>query len=191
MAGMVARNRGAAMTVTISLDSQDVFKALRTFLIAVLPANTPVVQAQDNSVPMPTVGFVAMNNIGLRRLSTNTNTYHDTGDNPGTRDAMTATEYTMQVDCYGSDSGEWASIIQSLFRDDYGFNLFPDEIKPLYADDPVQMPLINGEQQYEQRWRIKAVMQYNPEMTVPQDFFDTLPERAVEMKPVDVLVNLQ
>jgi hypothetical protein len=50
----------------------------------------------------------------------------------------------------------------------------PANIQPLYADNPTQMPLIDGEAQYEQRWKLTASLQYNPIVTVSQDFADTL-----------------
>lgn len=38
--------------------------------------------------------------------------------------------------------------------------------------DPKMMPLIDGEAQYEQRWVITAVLQYNPVVSTPMQFFD-------------------
>lgn len=172
------------MSVTVSLSDQDVFTALRAFLVAVLPTNTEVVQAQDNGVPMPLGGFVAMNNIGQRRLATNQVTYTPGTANPGIQASETDTEYTMQIDFYGTNASGWATIVQTLFRDQYGTSLFPANIQPLYADDPIQIPLINGEEQYEQRWRMKAVMQFNPVVSVPQDFAVSL-----TVTPADVDVS--
>ena len=76
----------------------------------------------------------------------------------------------MQLDFYGSSSADWSSMFQTVFRDAWSWDQFPLNIKPLYADDPMQMPLIDGEEQYEQRWRVSCFMQYNPVTTVNQDF---------------------
>lgn len=154
----------------ISITDQDIFAALRVFLISIVPGATEVVQEQDNQVAMPLGGFVGMNNVGSKRLDTNVVTYAPGTENPGTKSIQAATQYTMQLDFYGPAAGDWANTAQMLFRDEYATNLFPEDIQPLYADDPVQMPLIDGESQYEKRWRMNAVLQYNPVVTVAQDF---------------------
>lgn len=170
------------MTATVTISDDDVFTALRAFLIAVLPSGVEVVQAQDNGVSMPPLPFVTMNNVGQKRLSTNVVTYTPGASNPGTKAILAPTQYTMQIDFYGLDAGAWASMVQTLFRDSFAVDLFPSNIKPLFADDPIQLPLINAESQYEQRWRLAAVMQTNPVVTVAQDFAAQI---AIGVKEVD------
>ena len=43
-----------------------------------------------------------------------------------------------------------------------------------YCSDGMQSPLVTGEQQWEGRWTLTASLQYNPVVTVPQDFADVL-----------------
>ena len=74
----------------------------------------------------------------------------------------------MQLDFYGPTSQVFCIETVSLFRDEIATEIFPKNIQPLYADDPHQMPLINGEDQYEQRWRLLATLQYNPILTTAQ-----------------------
>lgn len=174
----------------ISITDEQVFTALRSFLLSVLPSGVEVIQTQDNGVPMPIGGFVSMNNVSKIRLSTNVNKYRNDPVNvvygtenvlqgteqvvaqtsDGFRDVTTPTQYTMQLDFYGESAGEWASLASNLFRDPYATDLFPDGIKPLYADDPIQIPLIDGEMNYTQRWKLQAVMQYNPSVSLAQKF---------------------
>lgn len=153
------------MSAIISLSETHVFTALRNFLLAVLPAGMEVVQTQDNGVPMPTGPFVAMNNIGIKRLSTNKAIYDNTAQTKGME---VSTMYSVQLDFYGPVADSCAAIVQTLFRDEVGIRLFSDSVVPLYADDPQQMTMINGEQQFEQRWRVEVCMQYNPVVTMPQ-----------------------
>lgn len=162
------------MTTSISITDQEIFTALRTFLISVLPTGTEVVQAQDNLVSMPIGGFVAMNNVGSRRLTTNIEKYVDNGTNPSIKNALTPVEYTIQVDFYGAESSQWANIVQSLFRDEYATKMFPSEIQPLFADNPMQIPLIDGESNYTQRWKLTVVLQANQVINVSQDFASQL-----------------
>ena len=165
------------MSAILSITEDDLFTALRAFLILVLPVGTEVVQTQDNGVPMPQGPFVAMNQVGARRLATNVHTYAS----DQTMGVETDTQYTIQVDFYGPNSGDWALTFQTLFRDEYAVQNFPAGIAPLYADDPVQLPLINGEAQWEQRWRSAAVMQINPVVTVPQQSATALGVGLVEV----------
>lgn len=161
------------MSASIDLTDDDVFTALRTFILSLLPT-VEVVQTQDNGVPMPVNPFITMNNVGKKRLATNTVSYTDPGGTAGgTENMMTPTQFTIQVDCYGPNSGDWAAMIQTAFRSEYATSNFPVNIQPLYCDDPVQIPLITGEQQFLQRWKLQAVMQYNPTVAVPMQFWDT------------------
>lgn len=148
----------------------DVLTALRAFLLLIVPAGTQVIAAQDNGVPMPLDPFISMNLISVERLSTNHTDY------PGTNEAtQTApSKITVQLDCYGSNSGDTATRIMTMFRTCYAADDFGDPCQPLYADDPVQIPLINGEETYEQRWKLQAVMQYNPTYTHAQQYADAL-----------------
>lgn len=167
------------MGAILDINDQDVFKAMRTFLLSFLPANTPVIQAQDNRVPMPKQGFVAMNNNGLERLSFNVDSYDSL--NQG-KFVLTGTKYFVQLDFYGNLSQEWATTTVSLFRDEYATEIFPSNIQPLYADDPIQIPLIDGEAQYEQRWKLEATLQYNPIISTSQQSAIAL---NVELAPID------
>jgi hypothetical protein len=78
----------------------------------------------------------------------------------------------VQIDCYGALANERAATISMLLRDNYACASFTTsgyDIQPLYADNAQQMPLIDGESQYLERWFFNAVLQYNPVITVNQD----------------------
>lgn len=153
------------MPVTLDIDDQDVFRALVVFFRSFLPSSVEVIQAQDNRVPMPKGGFITMNNTSMDRLSFNIDTYD--AFNQG-KSILTPTKYGIQLDFYGPNSQTWAMQTMSLLRDEYATTIFPSNIQPLYADDPVQIPLIDGESQYEQRWKLVATLQYNPTLTTTQ-----------------------
>lgn len=66
------------MAATNSITQDQIFTALRAFLLDVLPAGIPVVQAQENYVPEPQVkDFVLMTPLRQERLSYNGTTYRD------------------------------------------------------------------------------------------------------------------
>lgn len=173
------------MTVNVSITDDDVFTALRTFLLSIVPAGVEVIQTQDNGVPIPIGPFVSMNNIDQQRLSTNTHAYDRLNN---TQAIAYGNQYTMQVDCFGPDSGAWATAIQALFRDAYGYDMFPANIKPLHADGPTQLPLMNAESNYEQRWRVRCVMHTNPNITVPQQYMESV---KIDLYEVDHAVTFE
>jgi hypothetical protein len=160
---------------TLSLTESQTLQALGTFLVAVLPAGTDVVTAQDNRVPAPTAtNYAVMTPILRSRLATNLTGYTDTF--PGstqTRQDTQATQVTIQVDTFGPLSADNAQLITTLFRSDWAvdqFTTYGFDVTPLYTSDPRQMKFSNESMQIEQRWTMDCVLQANPVVTVPQDF---------------------
>lgn len=166
------------MSITISITEDNVLAALRGFLLGIVAAGTEVVYGQDNRVPEPLGdNFLVMTTISQVRLATNGSTYTDPGTNPGSRNYQQPTKISIQIDIHGPVSADYAATISTLFRSEYACDVLAAsgfDIQPLYCEDPKQMPFINGENQFEQRWTIEAVLQYNPITAVPQDFADAL-----------------
>lgn len=167
--------------MTISTIDQDCFKAVRTYLLSLAPAGAEVVQGQDNQVAMPKGNFAVMTSLQMIRLATNVTTYQPNAGT-GQKSVETAFRYMFQLDIYGPDAQPWAAQASALWRDEYATDQMPANIQPLYADDPSQMVLVNAEDQYEQRWRVQAALQYNPVLTLGQDFAASL---SATLKEVD------
>lgn len=94
----------------------------------------------------------------------------------------------IQIDIYGLAAGEICKALKSAFRSEWGIAQFPENIKPLYTNDGNQAPLITAEQQYESRWTLTVSMQYNPVVTVPQEFADEA--TVITTDPVDIFVTI-
>jgi len=148
----------------------DLFIKLRAFVLALYPSGMEVIQGLGNNVPMPAGPFVCMTALNQRALSTNHESYDVTLQRVVTR----PTEYSIQVDCYGDQASNVATTLSTLWRDPYGCDAMEPIAAPLYASDPIQMPLVNGEENYEHRWTFTALLQFNPSVTVPQQSADTL-----------------
>lgn len=163
-----------ADVVTPVLDG--LFTALGDFLAGMLPANTPITQGLGNRVPepLPAAGFVVMTPTTVLRLSTTVDTWDQTLTDPITLDHTQSVQVGMQVDFYGALSFDWMSTFTTLFRNTVGCDALGPNCQPLYCDDGTQAPLIDGEEQYEQRWLVNAQLQYNPVVSTAQDFADTL-----------------
>lgn len=162
------------MPAAIDLTETDVVKAVGNFLEFVLGTDTEIIRGQENRTPMPLRQFVEITPGVIRRLGTNTHKYTDPGHNPGTLAIGSTHELSVQLDFYGKDSQSQALITAALFRDEYGVSQFPDGIAPLHTNDPTQIPLITGEEEFLERWKLELKFGFTPTVTVPQDFADKL-----------------
>lgn len=103
----------------------------------------------------------------------------------GRRLDLVPTMLVVQLDVHGPASGDNVKVIEGLFRSEYGTTAFGNaELAPLYCETPQQVPFINAEQQYEDRWTMNACVQVNPVIGTPQQFATEL-----EIDLVDVVTK--
>jgi len=169
------------MSATVSPAQSSVYTVLGNFIVAVLGlATSNVVQGYPNRTAMPVGPFVNMTIINAKRLRTNVNRT-PAGSDPTTQEIEQGAQLDVQLDVYGPSSGDWATILTTLLRDQVGCTALEPTCDPLYADDPIRAPLTNAEMQYEDRWIVTARLQYNPVTTVAQQYADTL--GPVDIRP--------
>ncbi len=141
-----------------------IYVALRAFILSLV--EVPVIQGLANSVSTPIGGFIAITEVGQTRLATNHTIYDDSAQS---KRIEQPTSWGVQVDCYGNGAGDWANIISTMVRDEYACLLMAQYgVQPLYADDPKSMPLVTGEENYEQRFTFNVMLQSAASVTVPQ-----------------------
>lgn len=162
-----------------SVTVDNVIAALGAFLAPFVPG-AQVVRAQANRVAMPSNPCVILTELLQVDLSVPDTTYAPSTDSAAIKGPS---RIDVQIDFYGVQAGEFCKTFKTAFRSHWAYTHFPAAIKPLYTSDGMQSPLITGEQQYESRWTLTASMQYNPVVTVPQDFADTL---ALSVTPSDL-----
>lgn len=164
------------MAVEIHPTDETVMTAVRTFLLDVLPDGWEVFQGQDNRVPEPSaVNFVVMTPAHRKRLSTNTVTWDTTDPAPTTLAHDSDVEVRTQLDIHGPGGADAGSMIATLMRDEWGIEqLRGFGVTPLYATDGDQVPFINGEGQYENRWVMEVAFQIVPTVSTPAEFAATL-----------------
>lgn len=158
------------MAITTNITEKQVFTALRAFLLTIVDCE--LIRLPVNRAAMPKGAFVALSPGANVALSTNVTAYA-----ASTKTVTRPSQFSVQVDCYGTGSGDRAVAIATLLRDAYACEQFAAsgyDIQPLYAGDAKQLPLVDGEAQYEERWSFDAVLQFNPSMTTPQDSANTL-----------------
>ena len=166
-------------TASISVDQ--VIDALADFLAPFMPG-AQIVRAQVNRVALPSNPCAVLTELLQVDLSVPATEYQP---DAGTATIEGPTRIDIQIDFYGEQAGEFCKTVKTAFRSHWGFSHFPANIKPLYTSDGIQSPLTTGEQQYESRWTLTASLQYNPIVTVPQDFADVLTPNKV--LPADVV----
>jgi len=93
----------------------------------------------------------------------------------GVTTSIAPTQLTVQIDIYGEHSADYAQIITTLLRDEFGTHYFDGlglPIQTLYANDARQMVFLDAETQFEHRWIVEAVLQANIEVDSPMQFAD-------------------
>lgn len=151
--------------------NSEVFTKLGNLIATVVPAVAAnIVRGLGNDTPMPLPGFVCMTASRQTRIATNETTYNST-------DAKVLTNFKrfeVQIDFYGPDSAEWANTVETVLRDEFAVDFMGPLVTPLYCSDAQLAPLDNGEKQYEERWMMTAAFEFNPDVTLPQDYYDTV-----------------
>lgn len=159
------------MPLVVTPTLQDVYTKLRSLVIDVVPALVQVVQGLDNRVPMPPMspGFVNMTARIFSPHRTPVASWDHISINPSAVSFEQGMIVHVQLDCYGAASADWAVMLVTVLRTEYACELLTP-VAPLFAKDPVQAPLTNGEEQYEERWIVDGRLQYNPIVSTPMQF---------------------
>lgn len=172
------------MPATLTLTEDDLKTALRGFLLSVTDGD--VVSGQQNDVAMPLGPFIEMTPIRTQELCRPWSTYHDAGAGLGVETIHRSSSWTCQLDCFGKQAQNAATVISTLFRTDFACRHFANRhdgivIQPLYASEPRQLPFINAEMNYEKRWVVEVTLQFNALIVVPAAF-----ARELHVTPVPI-----
>lgn len=143
-----------------------------------------VVRGQVNRVPSPKSSeYVIVTPMGVVGLSLPHTKYADPTPSTGTRSLTRPTQWAAQVDCYGEKAQDRALILSIALRSQYGCEFLGElgRAQPLYTGEPKQLPFVTGENQYTERWSFDAILQFNPTVTLPQQFADSLHVNLIEV----------
>lgn len=108
----------------------------------------------------------------------------------GRHSVLQAVDIAYQCDVHGPNSDANAIAIATAWRDEALCRRMretagPIELQPLHADDPRQVPFINAESQWEDRWIVELHVQANIDVSLDQQFAD---EVIIDLLPVDLVV---
>jgi len=151
-----------------------IIDALGSFLQPFVGA-AQIILARQNRVATPLDAYVLLTDILMVDLETPTRR-----DSVGVLSVTTPKRIDVQIDIYGSGSGDQCAAIKNIFRTSYACEQFPANIQPLYCSDGIAGVLVTGEEQYDSRWTLTASLQYNPTVTVPQQAADALAMNIIE-----------
>lgn len=101
----------------------------------------------------------------------------------GNNEAEQDINFGIQLDVHGPNAGDNVQIVSTMFWDQVAFDSFQAlnvNVAPLYCSDPIQMPFIDGEQQYEERWVLMVYVEANIIVQSPQQF-------ATKIGPIGVI----
>lgn len=169
------------MSIPVSLTEDALVEALGGFVQVIVGDQVAVVRGQQNRVPPPKGRYVYITPILAPALSLPRTAYADVPSG-GSMTLTRPTQWTAQVDCYGDGAQDMALAICIALRSSYGCEaLKASGAQPLYSGEPRQLPFISGENQYLERWSFDAALQFNPSITVPQQFADELHVDLVEV----------
>jgi hypothetical protein len=173
--------------MTPSITQDQVNAILRAFILNILPAGVEVAIAQQNRVPEPTAdNFVLITLLRRTRLGTTVSDWDQSPSaSPVVLNNIESVSISMQLDFHGADSTDNAQVFAGLFRSSYAFQFMSASgVYPDYCDDGTQMPFINGEDQFEDRWVINAVMDANIGVQTQQQFANTIKVGLIEVDAV-------
>jgi hypothetical protein len=153
-----------------------VIEALGAFIQPFVGA-AQIIRGQVNRVAPPNGSFVELTELFMSDLEYPRGWYDTINQQ---QDIIGPKRIDIQTDFYGSASGDWCSAVKNALRSSYGVAQFPAGIAPLYTDDGREAPLITGEEQYERRWVLMCVLQFNPIVIVPLQSANVLSMNEVE-----------
>lgn len=159
---------------TVTVDQ--VIDILAAFIAPFLPVGAEIVRAQVNRVPQPGVPCVVLTELLTVPLQMAWTEHNGTDQ---TTEINEVKRIDIQVDFYDAQASEYCNAVKTAFRSEWGYDQFPQNLKPLYSGDGIQSPMITGEQQWGNRWTLTVSLQYNPSVIVPQQSAQTLAPNTV------------
>lgn len=163
------------MTLVVTPLIDDIITDVGNFIVSIVPAGTPVLRGPIDRAATPNVDFVLMTPVFRDPLRTTIVTDHDPGVGVGTATWEQGTKVELQVDLYGDTFGaDWCALFSTMWKTEYACDALGTLCSPLYTDGGRQIPLVTGEEQFLERWMVRTFLQYNPTVSTPQDYADTV-----------------
>lgn len=170
--------------MSVSITTAQLYTIIGQYIQAVIGVDpgtgqaVEVTRGQINLVSMPDNAFINMQLFTSGRIRTGVHTWDSVAQ---TQSVEMGTKMKVRLDCYGPLGSDWATALKALWRDLYGCTFLASVGAPLYDGEAMQGALVNGEEQYEDRWILELFLQYNPVVTVPQQSATSLKVKVVSV----------
>lgn len=160
--------------LTNSID--DIYAELRKFILNVTGDCVEVFQGELNRVPEPLKpDFVIMTALSMTRLDTNATGWDTTSLTASEIDFVNGIQLDIQLDIHGPKSMETAQVLNTIMRDSYATEITnPSVFGILYATNPIHMPFVNAENQYEKRWVLTVALQICVKISTVSQFMSNI-----------------
>ena len=141
-----------------TVNHADIYTEVRAYLLGLFscPPETVIQGYQEEGLPQ---NAVVMNILFEHGLDVSANYYDPFLEITTVQQSV---EITMQLDFYGEEAGNRAREVSNLWKNHYTTAALT-KCQPLYSKDPQRMPIVNEKSQYEDRWSVDVLLQYNPE----------------------------
>lgn len=162
---------------SLNVTQQEIYKDVRLFLLGLFPGSqSQIIQAAQNNEPLPN------NAIVMQVLFADNFDIAVVTDRPdeGEQDIQNSVEVRMQIDFYGVDAEARSRVVNNLWRTQYACDRL-SACQPLYVQSYNRHVYVNDSNQYEDRWIMDLGLQYNPQVTVAQDYAESA---AITINPV-------
>lgn len=162
---------------SLNVTHQEIYKDIRAFLLGLFPgADLQIIQSAQNNQPLPNNAVVMQVLFGG-----NLDTAVVTTLPPAEAAIQNSVEVRFQIDFYGPLAEQRSRTVANLWRTYYACDRLT-VCQPLYVQSYNRHVYVNDSNQYEDRWIMDLGLQYNPQVTVAQDFTDLAP--VVNITPV-------
>lgn len=169
------------MSVPLSVTVDELVDAAAIVVQEIVGTGVEVVRGQQNRVPTPAGDHVYLTPGLILGLSLPHTSYTD-APGSGEMKLTRPTRWDLQIDVYGDLSQDRATAISLALRSLYGCEALRETpVQPLFTSDPRQIPFVTAEGQYLERWSIDASFQFNPSITVPQQYAERLHVDLIEV----------
>ena len=163
-----------------SISVDDVIDSIGSYIELFTSAS--IIRGNNNRTAMPDAPFVALTELRTTALNKPIEFYYDYYGVINEHNRI-----DVRIDFYGWELSDVARSVHTSFRTIWAVDKFPKGIVPLMCSEPRKVPIINAEDQYEQRWYMEMSLQYNPYINVPQESFNKL--GYVKAIPSDVIYS--
>ncbi|MFT8675934.1 MAG: hypothetical protein ABF791_08715 [Acetobacter sp.] len=160
------------MSAVLAPTQSQLYAGIRAWVAGLLPIGVQVVRGQQNRAAPPLAAFVTMLITGREPLATAGWRYTAT-----TRDISETACVSLQLAVFGPDAHDHAQTLCAAWRDRQAADFFILQgipAAPLYVSHARQVPLSDGEHQYQACWMLDLDMQVTFSLSLPQDFATTL-----------------